>query len=95
MRHGRLKNGNPPGNPTSAMRCGATTRTGLPCQGPAMSNGRCRMHGGAATGPRTTEGRQRIAKARARSGMYTAEMQDLRRAVALLRRMAKSPPDAT
>jgi hypothetical protein len=28
-------------------KCGATTRRGTPCRGPAMANGRCRMHGGA------------------------------------------------
>jgi hypothetical protein len=28
-------------------KCGALTRRGTPCQGPAMANGRCRMHGGA------------------------------------------------
>jgi hypothetical protein len=28
-------------------RCGAHCRTtGKPCRGPAMANGRCRMHGG-------------------------------------------------
>ena len=30
-----------------------------------MKNGKCRMHGGAATGPRTAEGKARIAAARA------------------------------
>jgi hypothetical protein len=55
-RRGWLKNGNTPGNPDSAARCGARTRRGVPCQGPAMANGRCRMHGGRSTGPRTKEG---------------------------------------
>ena len=63
LRSGPLRNGNPRGNPNSAPRCGARTRLGCPCQGPAMKNGRCRMHGGAATGPRTAEGRARIAAA--------------------------------
>ena len=41
-------------------RCGATCkRTGQPCRGPAMVNGRCRMHGGTSTGPRTPEGLER------------------------------------
>lgn len=32
-------------------RCGAHCRTtGSPCKGPAMANGRCRMHGGRSTG---------------------------------------------
>lgn len=29
-----------------ARRCGARTRVGAECLGPAMANGRCRMHGG-------------------------------------------------
>lgn len=48
-------------------RCGARTRQGLPCQAPAVwdtqwdmpRNGRCRMHGGLSTGPRTAEGKGR------------------------------------
>ena len=40
-----------------ADRCGAYARTtGGPCQGPAMKNGRCRMHGGKA-GRKPTHGR--------------------------------------
>jgi len=31
-------------------RCGAYTRSSSPCCGPAMPNGRCRMHGGASPG---------------------------------------------
>ncbi|MGA7383892.1 MAG: HGGxSTG domain-containing protein [Methylocella sp.] len=27
-------------------RCGARTRSGTPCQSPAMANGWCRIHGG-------------------------------------------------
>jgi hypothetical protein len=33
-----------------ARRCGAKTRRGTACQGPAMPNGRCRMHGGKSPG---------------------------------------------
>ncbi|WP_370516038.1 HGGxSTG domain-containing protein [Novosphingobium sp. Gsoil 351] len=33
-----------------ASRCGARTRSGRPCQSPAMPNGRCRMHGGPSPG---------------------------------------------
>ena len=47
-----------------SWKCGAKTRKGMPCQmKPARSNGRCRFHGGLSTGPRTAEGRQRIAEA--------------------------------
>jgi hypothetical protein len=51
-----------------------------------MFNGRCRMHGGASTGPRTEEGMRRLRKARTRSGLYTAEMIELRKLLAELRR---------
>jgi len=41
-------------------RCGAYARsTGKPCQAPAMKNGRCKLHGGLSTGPKTAEGRAR------------------------------------
>ena len=57
----------------ASARCGAHTRTGKACKGPAMANGRCRMHGGPSTGPRTPEGLQRIVKARTVHGGYSAE----------------------
>src|SRR5262249_14978423 len=49
-------------------RCGARTRKGRPCRAPAVwdcgkdqaRNGRCRLHGGRSTGPRTTAGRDAI-----------------------------------
>ena len=34
-----------------SQRCGARTRSESRCQSPAMSNGRCRMHGGRSRGP--------------------------------------------
>lgn len=61
FRKGWLKNGNPPGDVNAAPRCGAKTRRGAACQATAMRNGRCRMHGGASTGPRTQEGYGKIA----------------------------------
>jgi len=72
-RRGRLKNGNPPGDLSSVPRCGAMTRRGTPCRAPAMANGRCRMHGGKSTGPRTSEGRARSAKAKFRHGLYSKD----------------------
>ncbi len=68
-----LKNGNRQGNPMNAPRCGAKTRSGTPCKGPAMANGRCRMHGGKSTGPRTPEGLERSRKANFKHGLYSAE----------------------
>ena len=52
-------------------QCGARCRDGHPCEAPAVwsastgaaRNGRCRMHGGLSTGPRTVEGRARVAAA--------------------------------
>ena len=44
----------------AAPRCGARSkRTGKPCRAAAMPNGRCKLHGGKSTGPRTPEGLER------------------------------------
>jgi len=50
---------------------------------------RCRLHGGASTGPRTAEGIERIKRARTKHGFYTAEMVGWRRQWAEDRRWAK------
>src|SRR4029079_11626461 len=71
-RSGWLKNGNRSGDPNSAPRCLARTRKGQACRAPAMTNGRCRMHGGASTGPRTTEGLARSRRANWKHGFYSA-----------------------
>src|SRR5215831_13673653 len=70
-KRGRLNNGNPPGDFTDAPRCGARTRRGTPCQCPAMRNGRCRLHGGLSTGPKTAEGIERIRRAVTKHGRYS------------------------
>ena len=45
-------------------RCGAYARTtGNPCLGRSLKNGRCKLHGGLSTGPKTLEGKKRIAEA--------------------------------
>lgn len=72
-RDGRLRNSNPCGNPFKAPRCGGRTRRGSSCQAPAMKNGRCRMHGGPSTGPKTPEGLARSRKANWKTGKYSAE----------------------
>ena len=74
-----LKNGNQQGDPMNAPRCGARTRMGTPCKSPAMKNGRCRMHGGKSTGPRTPEGLERSRKANFKHGLYSAETLEERR----------------
>jgi hypothetical protein len=66
-----LKNGNPQGDPNGAPRCGAQTRDNTECRGPAMKNGRCRLHGGKSTGPRTPEGLERSRKANLKHGLYS------------------------
>ena len=54
------------------QRCGAKTRRGTPCQRPANKrNGRCRLHGGASSGPRTEQGHAKIAAANTTTGRHT------------------------
>jgi hypothetical protein len=72
-RRGWLKNGNLPGDPSIAPRCGAETRHGTSCRCPAMRNGRCRLHGGLSTGPKTAEGIERIRRAVTKHGNYSKE----------------------
>jgi hypothetical protein len=83
MHRGWLKYGNPPGDPSTARRCGARARTrgNQPCRAPALKGKRrCRMHGGRSTGPRTPEGRERSTRARWTHGSYSAEAErELRR----------------
>ena len=70
-RTGPLRSGNPRGNPNLAPRCGAKARTtGCSCRAPAMPNGRCRMHGGKSTGPRTAEGLANLARTHTTHGGY-------------------------
>lgn len=74
----------------AAPRCGARTRAGTACQAPAMANKvRCRLHGGLSTGPRTSEGRERIREANTTDGRYTAESQQLGRLIRILKASAK------
>ena len=57
------------------QRCGAKTRRGTACQRPANKrNGRCRLHGGASSGPRTEQGRAKIAAAKTTAGQHTKAM---------------------
>jgi transcriptional regulator with XRE-family HTH domain len=50
--------------------CGAKTRKGAPCQNKSEpGKRRCKFHGGKSTGPRTTEGRARIAEAQRKRWM--------------------------
>ena len=56
------------------QRCGAKTRRGTSCQAPAKQPvGRCRVHGGASTGPRTKDGLKRLTEVRTTHGKFTKE----------------------
>lgn len=71
-RHGWLRHGNSPGDPSKAPRCLARTRLGTPCQCPRIrGRTRCRLHGGLSTGPRTQEGRERIGGAVTKHGFHS------------------------
>ena len=58
----------------AAPRCGARCkRTGKPCRAAAMPNGRCKVHGGKSTGPRTPEGLERSGRANWKHGRFSRE----------------------
>ena len=76
---GWLRNGNLPGDLRQVRHCGAQNRRGLPCRCPAMRNGRCRLHGGLSTGPRTANGRESIRRARTVHGFYSEAARSERR----------------
>ena len=46
-----------------------------PAEGAAMPNGRCKLHGGKSTGPRTPEGLERSRRANWKHGYYSREAQ--------------------
>jgi len=59
-------------------RCGARTRKGKPCRAKALpGKTRCKFHGGASTGPRTVEGKARIAEAQRKRWAAYREATDL------------------
>ena len=60
-------------------RCNAKTRNGAKCKSYPMKNGRCRMHGGKSTGPRTKEGLARSRRANFKHGKYSIESKEFRR----------------
>jgi len=68
----------------AVKKCGARCkRTGLPCQQPAMPNGRCRLHGG------KSQGAPRGNKNALKHGYYSAEEKKLRAEVREHLRMMK------
>ena len=58
------------GDQWEGVRCGAKTRSGFECQRPAYKrNGKCHLHGGASTGPRTEAGLARLTESRTKHGL--------------------------
>lgn len=72
----------------SVALCGAKARQNnhLPCRQPAMKNGRCRLHGGKCTGPKTAEGKLKSAQANLKHGRYTKEAMIERRKMRMMMR---------
>lgn len=64
------------------LRCnGKSKRTGQQCGRPALKSSKtqkCQFHGGRSTGPKTVEGRQRIAEAQTIHGRETKAARQLR-----------------
>ena len=54
-----------------------------------MLAGKCRMHGGASTGPRTAEGLERLRAARTTHGRRTAENRQVAAMIRALKAEAK------
>ena len=78
----------------AAPRCGAKKRRKkTPCGSPAMTNGRCRIHGGLSTGPKTVEGIENIRKAQTKHGQRSAEAVRRRKEGMALRREIKRLAD--
>lgn len=89
-RRGWLKNGNPPGDFLKAASCAAKTRRGTRCRCRAMANGRCRLHGGLSTGPKTAAGIERIRRAITKHGRYSAAAKAERRYLRALFRESRA-----
>ncbi len=68
------------------QHCGAKAknRNHEPCRQPAMANGRCRLHGGKCTGPKTPEGKKRSSMSALKHGRYTAEAKAERKRLSAL-----------
>jgi len=61
--------------------CGAKDRNNnhRPCSNPAMENGRCRIHGGLSTGPKTDAGRRSISLANTKTGIHSKKAEEEKR----------------
>ena len=65
-----------------SQSCGARTRRGTACQKPPLNGKtRCRLHGGLSTGPRTAEGKARIAAAHWKHGRRSRAFTEARKKI--------------
>ena len=64
------------------QRCDAKTRKGTACQKlPLAGKARCRLHGGLSTGPKTLEGKARIAAAHWKHGRRSKAFTEARKQI--------------
>lgn len=63
-------------NSDKILLCGAKNRQGQPCRRAPMPNGRCHLHGGKSTGPRTAAGIERMRAAKMIHGLYSRKSQE-------------------
>ena len=62
--------------------CLAKTRSGTKCQKPPVKGkSRCRLHGGLSTGPRTAEGKARIAATHYKHGKRSKAFTEMRKKI--------------
>ncbi len=66
-------------NKLLSNECGAMKKSGTACQiSPLKGKNRCRLHGGLSSGPKTAEGRARIAAAHYRHGRRSKKFIEMR-----------------
>lgn len=68
------------GGRIACLQCNAKSkRTGVQCRAPAAKGKtKCRFHGGASTGPKTEQGRQRCAEVKTNHGNETRKARTVR-----------------
>jgi len=68
--------------PNNTKLCLAKNRSGKPCQKyPIVGRTRCRLHGGLSTGPKTPEGKARIAAAHYKHGRRSRAFVETRKRI--------------
>ena len=66
----------------TGQSCGARTRRGTACQKPPLNGKtRCRLHGGLSTGPKTPEGKARIAASHWKHGRRSKKFVQMRKQI--------------